>query len=371
MLQLASHSDFSRGGALQMLELAGGLALRGHHVCAALNRAERALDSKHPGLESARMAGVVVISVALDDPATLRACWKQGLGGQPFQVLHTHRSEALLAAHAALGDDTNPAWIAQRGTTYLPRWFSSEHRLLCARRVGRVIAVSHAVRRGLIWKRGVPARKIEVVYGSVDRERFNPAVSGLRLRLQFGVPAGTCVITLPGALIPKKAPADFLHAAARVRRQRQGVRFWIVGKGKLEAELRGLAEALELGAMVDFLGHQENMPEVYAASDLVICCAQRGEGLTGTLREALAMARPVITTRVAGNTELVEDNVTGYVTPPGQPAQLAEAMLRVLNDAGHAGALARNGLARVTKLCCPEKRAERVEEIYRQVLGTR
>jgi glycosyltransferase involved in cell wall biosynthesis len=368
ILHLASHGTPQRGGAVQLIRLARGLAERGHRVTALFNAASpAALD----GCEEARRAaaaGVTVEAFPLSGPGAaeaLRRCWRAGA----FDVLHVHREAALLLAGAALAGERVPCFIAQRGTIYLPDWFSAEHRLLLSRRVHRIVAVARAVKRSLAWRRLIPPGKIEVVYGGVQRDLFHPGVSPGLLRQRRGVPAGACVITLPGALVEKKGTEYFIQAADRIRRQRQGVRFWIVGEGKRERELKALAESLGLGAQVDFLGHVDAMPEVYAASDLVVCASVKGEGLTGTLREALAMARPVVTTAVAGNTELVAEGVTGYVARPADGADLARAILRALADPARAQALAEAGRQRVLAWCDEPVRSARMETIYRTVLG--
>ena len=188
------------------------------------------------------------------------------------------------------------------------------------------------------------------------------------MRLRHRVPQGAVVITLPGALIDKKGPQFFIQAAAMLRKRRQGIRYWLVGRGKLEEELKAQCEALEMGEQVDFLGHCDNMAEVYAASDLVVCASVKGEGLTGTLREALAMARPVVTTDCAGNTELVQEGQTGFVAKAADAASLAGAILRALNDPPRAQALAEAGRARVLALCAEPVRSQNVERIYREVL---
>ena len=367
ILHLASHGSLQRGGAVQMIRLARGLAERGHAVTAIFNADEGSAPLTGPAQRAAQ-AGVRVLSLNLRDQANLeklRELWRAG----NFDVLHCHREEALLFAARALRGLAVPCFVAQRGTIYLPDWFSEEHKLLWSSRVDKIIAVARAVKQSLVWLRLISPRKIEVVYGGFEAEVFHPGVDGRMLRLRRQVPAGTLVITLPGALVEKKGTEYFIQAAAEIRRQRQGVHFWIVGSGKREKPMRELAEQLELGPMMDFLGQSDNMPEVYAASDLVVCSSIKGEGLTGTLREALAMERPVVTTDVAGNTELVEEGVTGYVARKADAKSLAEAILRALNDLPRAQSLARQGRQRVMALCDEPVRSQKVEAIYRKVLS--
>lgn len=365
ILELASHGSLQRGGAVQMIRLARGLALRGHRVDAVFNAPEGEIPEGEAARRAAE-AGVNVFPLDLKD-AKNQAKLREIAQRERYDVIHVHREEALIFAARALAGMRIPCFVAQRGTVYLPDWFSEEHKLLWGR-VDRIIAVACAVKSALVWKRLIPPGKIEVVYGGVDTELFHPGVDGRPERLRRGVAEGALVVTLVGALVEKKGIDDFLRAADLVRRQRQGVRFWIVGSGKLERKLKALAETLQLGPTVEFLGRSDRMPELYAASDVVVCASTKGEGLTGTLREALAMARPAVTTACAGNTELVQEGVTGYVAQCRSPQSLAGAILRALGDMPRARALAEAGRARVLEWSDEAVRSARVEELYRKTL---
>lgn len=366
ILELATHSSLNRGGAIQMIRLARGLAEMGHRVTAAFNVPADAIPTNEV-VDRTRAAGAEIIGLKLNSEANkkaLRELWQ----AEKFDVLHCHREEALLFAADALAGLDIPCLVAQRGTVYLPGWFSAEHRLLWGRRVDRIIAVAEAVKRSLARRRLVSPRKIEFVYGGYETDVFHPGVDGRMTRLRLGVPTGSLVVTLPGALVVKKGTEFFIEAAARIRKHRQGIQFWIVGRGKREEEMKALAESLDMGPTMHFLGQIDNIAQVYAASDLVVCSSIKGEGLTGTLREAMAMERPVVTTDVAGNTELVEDGVTGFVARPGDPASLAEAILNALRDTETTRRLARQGRERVERLCNESLRSQKVEAIYRDVL---
>lgn len=366
ILHLASHGSLQRGGAVQMIRLARGLAQRGHAVTAVFNSPDAAATDE-PQARLAVEAGVRVEAIDLDaDDAAARVCelWREGA----FDVLHVHREQALLLAARALRGERIRCFVAQRGTVYLPDWFSEEHRLLVGRRVDRIVAVAHAVKRALAWRRLVPPWKIEVIYGGVDMELFHPEVDGAALREDAGIAPDQKLVTLPGALVEKKGTRFFLEAAARLVRERDDLHFWIVGRGSREAALRELCAKLGIAGHVAFLGQRSDMPAIYAASNLVVCASIKGEGLTGTLREALAMARPVVTTDVAGNTELVEEGQTGYVARPGDAASLAEAIARALSDEAEARRRADAGRRRVLDWCTEEVRSARVEGLYRRVM---
>ena len=146
--------------------------------------------------------------------------------------------------------------------------------------------------------------------------------------------------------------------------------FVLAGDGSPE-HARHLAKELGIADRVRFPGFVTDMPAALAAMDVVVCASTRGEGLTGSVREALAMARPVVSTDVAGNRELVRHGQTGLLAPVRDPAALAEAISLLLGDRDEAAKLGAAGRKLVLELCTDEGRAAKVEELYREVLAER
>ena len=67
------------------------------------------------------------------------------------------------------------------------------------------------------------------------------------------------------------------------------------------------------------LPYRRDMPEVLAACDVVVDASWAGTGITGTIREAMALGRPVIASDCGGNSELVTDDECGLIVPPHAP----------------------------------------------------
>ena len=133
------------------------------------------------------------------------------------------------------------------------------------------------------------------------------------------------------ALAPHKAQDDLLRAAALVLARRDDVRFFVVGEGALRAELEALARELGIAARVVFTGFRSDALDLLRAFDVFVMSSYL-EGLGTSIMDAQALGVPVVATRTGGIPELVEDGVTGLLTPPRNPAALADAMLRFLGD---------------------------------------
>ncbi len=367
ILMIDSHGSVERGGAVQCASLARALAKRGHRVtCIFAGKRNQPLQGAW--FDSMASTGVRVLRLALNSSVDMLRL-RRLISAEPFDILHTHKNRALFFAYFATLGMRRPVWITNRGTVY-PLSRSRLAHYIHRRHVSRMAAVSHAVRNALI-EDGIAPEKVEVVYGSFDPEQFRPGISGNEMRARWQVSQTAPLVGLIGSLkTPKKGHSVLLQAAALLKNWRADLRFVLVGEGD-PAPLRSLASSLGIGDRVVFAGFTEDVPAALAALDLVVCASLRGEGLTGALREALAMARPVVSTDVAGNRELVIDQRTGLLVPPGDARALADALRRMLEDSRFAADCAARGHERVLELCNENNRAAKIEQVYRDLLPTR
>ena len=123
------------------------------------------------------------------------------------------------------------------------------------------------------------------------------------------------------------------------------------------------------GDRLRFLGWRADVPALLAAADVVVNTSIADEGLTGVVREALAMERAVVCTRTDGNPELVSDRMTGILVPPREPEMLASAVLELLANPAFRAQLGTAGRKRVLELMTLPARTRRVETLYRSVLA--
>jgi glycosyltransferase involved in cell wall biosynthesis len=196
-------------------------------------------------------------------------------------------------------------------------------------------------------------------------------VAGARVRRELGLANGQPLVTEVGVR-PEKGNDDLLDAMVHVHHKRPDARLVFVGAGAPGMHsLPEAARARGLGEAVHVLGKREDMPEILAATDVLVDASYAGLGLTGVLREALAMEVPVVATDLEGNPELVLHGQTGLLVPARQPAALAEAILRVMDEPEAARAMARAGRARVQALFSRAAELDHLEELYRRLLPDR
>ncbi|MCD6385534.1 glycosyltransferase family 4 protein [Candidatus Sumerlaeota bacterium] len=369
ILQVASHKNVVRGGAVQMALLTRELLRRGHRVVCVFNKEGEVQAQDLTTISPLCKMGV---PVEFFDMRRLREIWRfrHWLKEMNFDVIHTHRQEATIFVWLATfgwRKSQCPVIVAQRGTVYTMRGRWLEKWAYSSRRIDKIIAVAEAVKDSLVRNDGIPADKVEVVYGGVDEERFHPLVDASRLRKEFHIPPHHKVITTISALVQKKGLPDFFTAVAEVVKEIPDVKILVVGSGK-KTKFDTLLTELNIKDHVLFTGYRQDVPEIIAVSDVIVCSSTKGEGLTGSLREALAMKKPVVSTDVAGNRELVVHEHTGLLVPPGQPHLLAQAILRVLRDKELASTLARQGYQLIQEKFLNSLRTDKIENIYNDLL---
>jgi glycosyltransferase involved in cell wall biosynthesis len=159
---------------------------------------------------------------------------------------------------------------------------------------------------------------------------------------------------------------------ARVHRAVPGARLLFVGAPPARIVSIGeKAGARGLAGVVTVLGHREDVPEILAGSDLVVDASYAGLGLTGSIREALAVETPVVATDLEGMPELIADGETGLLVPPRNPDALAQAVLRMLEHPARAKAMARAGRKRVEAQFSLVTKLDRTEALYTRLLAGR
>lgn len=167
-------------------------------------------------------------------------------------------------------------------------------------------------------------------YNSLNFARFERvSVKQEAKKASLGIPADATVVGTVGRLTPQKGYHILLEAAASVVAQRADTYFLIVGSGELEATLRAQAVALGMDERVRFTGPRSDVEELLKIMDL-FASSSLWEGLPTVIMESMASQVPVIATRVSGNSEMIEDGVTGRLVPPADAGRLAQGILDML-----------------------------------------
>ena len=360
ILQMYPKEDYFTGAAIQLRELILGLRDRGHHVVVATRPSE---------IWAAKMreAAVPHYALAMSSEVDLRSVRPlvRILQSHRIQVVHAQKGKARTLAMMAGLFVKIPVLILNRGVSFPLDPFN---RLgYTTKRVSAIVAVCESIKRGLVAA-GVPERKIEVIYSGTDPKRFHPGVDGGRIRRELGLAPDHFLITQIG-IRSWKGNDDVLDAMRTVAARASRARLLFVGANEQKALiLREKARARGLEQVTSVFLAREDIPEILAASDCCVDASYLGLGLTGTLREALAVETPVIGTDIEGNPELIVEGQTGFLVPPRNPDALARAIVRVMENPAAAKEMARAGRKLVEARFSTRVKVERTEALYARLL---
>lgn len=191
------------------------------------------------------------------------------------------------------------------------------------------------------------AGKVHLDYHGLDLDRFPPPPVRPK-----GEPGPVTLVSV-GRAVEKKGYDDLLDALARLP---DGLdwRFVHIGGGPLLAGLKEKARQLKIDARIDWRGAQPQQAvlEALRSADIFVLASKIArdgdrDGLPNVLMEAQSQRLAVVATNVSAIPELIEDGRTGLLVPPEDPAALAMAIGRLLQDAGFRVALAEAGEGRV------------------------
>ncbi|HEU4328534.1 MAG TPA: glycosyltransferase family 4 protein [Roseiflexaceae bacterium] len=223
---------------------------------------------------------------------------------------------------------------------------------------------------------GAPADRSTVVPYGVDVQAFQPdPQAGALVRAELGLPPDAPLILALGRLVYKKGLTYLLEALPAVLERHPAARLVLAGYGDLRNELEQRAAELGLAGRVIFPGmlERERAARYISAADVYAVPSvrdQRGnvDGLPNTLLEGMAAARPIVASRIAGIPEVISDGQHGLLTPERDPAALATAITRLLDDPALAARLGTAARRRVLDELTWDATAMRFEQIYEQAI---
>ena len=197
--------------------------------------------------------------------------------------------------------------------------------------VHRYVALSRQLQGYLIDAIGVPAARIEQIYNGVDTQRFRPVDDGRApVRGSPFSDANLWLVGTVGRLQDIKDPLLLARAFARALElapaARERMRLVFAGDGPLRGAIEEALRASRCAPLTWVAGERDDVPDVMRGLDAFVL-PSRAEGISNTILEAMATARPIIATAVGGNGELLDDGVTGALVAAGDVDGLARAML--------------------------------------------
>jgi len=257
---------------------------------------------------------------------------------------------AVIGSHRQLGDLLTPAKFRAQAMVF--------------RFCDFVVCNSQAAASRL-EQHGVPERKLVIIVNGLFPEAFAPTAP-----LIHKVPGQVRVGMIARMNVEYKNQAAFLRAAARLANTFKETEFVLVGDGAFRPKFEQMARGMGLASRVRFLGERNDIPAVLASLDISVV-PSISESLPNVVLESMAAGVPVVATRVGGIPDILEHEKSGLLVPPGDDAQLTEAIGCLIPNAAMRQEIGLRAREYAANHFHWDSVSERYEELYTRALASK
>ena len=296
-----------------------------------------------------------------------------------IKLLHIHSMEAGWGGHlAAKLAGLKPVVFTPQTTSFTKKWLKSIYYniwRLYGNWTSKLIAVSTQQEAEMWQYRFVNKReKIITIYNGVNITQLEKLIKekdreNNEIIKMLGVNTDAPIIGYMGRFSWQKDPFNFVKAAKIVLEKYPKVQFVMVGNGILKENTITLIKELAISKQFFLpgkLAYNQAMKSLSLFNMLVL--ASRWEGLSYTLLEAMALKRPIVASRITGNTEAIKGNETGLLVHQENPLELAEAIMYLLDNPQKANELGENAYNWVKEDFSLEAMINKLEKCYLELI---
>lgn len=354
---------------MRILAEARGMIGRGHQVTVACR----------PGSGIAQNAphfAVPSISASLGGPGDLRGIFQiagycRALG---IEIVSTHSSGDSWCA--GLGGRLAGRKVIRTRHLSIPVKKGVTSRVLYGRIPHYVVTTGQALADRLVEDGLVDGRRALSIPTGIDCSRFR-ADGRVRqqVRAEFGLEEFQVVVGMLAMFRQMKGHRVLVEASCEILQRCPEVSFLLVGDAPtgnpVKREIEDLARALGVYERFIFAGYREDTHRMLAAMDILALPSVRDEGVPQSISQAMATSLPVVATRVGAVAEQVLDGRTGILVNPGDVSALAEAIIKLVEDAPLREAFGKEGRLRAEQVFSLEAMLDSTEELVARLLEGR
>jgi glycosyltransferase involved in cell wall biosynthesis len=240
---------------------------------------------------------------------------------------------------------------------------------LAYRSANKIITVSNSARQHLVDVWNVRPEKIEVLPNGVDAELFHPGYECERVRHEWGLNGGPVVVFVGGFQVWHGLD-NLVDSFAQVVQEVPQSRLLLVGDGPARAAIeRKIVETgLQAAVTITGLVRQAQVPQLLAASDIAVLPYPQlpGELWFSPLKlyEYMAAGKAIVAARAGQIAEILVDDKSGILVPPGDVAGLSHAIIRLIKNPAQRAQLGRKARQQAIEQHSWKQYVERLAHIY-------
>jgi len=234
----------------------------------------------------------------------------------------------------------------------------------------KCVANCEAVKARMIADEGISPEKVTVIYNGIDFDRSDMSSNG-SLRKEIGISNDVPLVGMIANMIFEiKGHRYFLEAAKKVVSRLPNAEFVLVGDGRLRNKFEDMAKSFGIEQKIHFLGRRSDIHNILEDLTVSVLCST-SEGLSNVILESMAVGKPVVASRVGGNTELVTDGVTGILVLPADTDALADATISLLGNPDQAVAMGAEGRRIAQEKFSINAMVKNHETLYKELIQRR
>lgn len=285
-------------------------------------------------------------------------------------IVHSHcwgtYIEALLASKVAR---IPVITHGEHGTDHLDK-----RRRIIAYKIGakitdQMLTVSQDLCDRFVRQYHISPHRVKSIMNGVNCQKFQPSDDVRQAwQSELALDDDHVVIGTVGRLSFEKDYQTLLEAFALVVKQSPKARLLLIGDGPDRGKLLVLTEQLNLSGSVKFLGMRSDVPALLNALDIFVL-SSISEGIPNTILEAMCVGLPVVSTKVGGVPEIVQDGITGLLSRSRDPQSLANALTKLVVSSSLRRKMGDAGKAIVRERFSLESMVKAYEENYVELLS--
>jgi glycosyltransferase involved in cell wall biosynthesis len=250
------------------------------------------------------------------------------------EVVHAHQYSPLFyTVPAAFLSGRKKLVYTEHGRFHPERksWKRMIFNPLLSLGVDHLVAISAATAQAMARYDNFPLSRIKVIHNGIDCSTMNRESNNSSKRQELGLDSSCRILGTAGRLNSIKNMSMMIRGLKLVLHQVPDTYLVIAGQGEEREMLQRLADQLDVGDRVKFIGLRFDLPEIYPLFDVFLLTSFT-EGISVTLLEAMASGVPAVVSDVGGNREIVLDGKSGYLVPVDDDLLLAQKVVTLLKD---------------------------------------
>lgn len=243
------------------------------------------------------------------------------------------------------------------------------NKLLINKLTHKVVAVSNDIKNRLIAYEGVSEKKIQVIYNGIKIENIDTDNLKKECRKKLNLDEDDFVVGSVGRLDPIKNFPMLIKGIKIAKNQIPNLKCVIIGDGPEFSKLNKIIEDKQLEDIILLTGYKKDASRLVAAFDVFVLTSF-SEGISMAILEAMSLSVPCIATKVGGNVELIENNLSGWLVESNDWKSLARVLIYAYNNRELLEKIGKNGQKQVKEKFLFKDMIENYKKIYRQLSNT-